>query len=51
MGFVIQLAAGEAEAALAPAVPGPADNAAGGQLGARTAIKIRGARPALVNTP
>ena len=30
---------------LVPGVLGPADNAAGGQLGAKTAIKIRGTRP------
>ena len=45
MGFVIQLAAGKAEAGPRPGVLGPADNAAGGQLGAKTAIKIRGTRP------
>ena len=42
MGFVIQLAAGKAEAGPRTGVLGPADNAAGGQLGAKTAIKIRG---------
>jgi hypothetical protein len=45
MGFVIQLAGGKAEAGLVPGVLGPVDNAAGGQLGAETAIKIRGTRP------
>jgi hypothetical protein len=45
MGFVIQMAAGKAEAEPHTGLLGPADNAAGGQLGAKTAIKIRGTRP------
>jgi hypothetical protein len=43
MGFVILLAAGEAEAGLAPGVLGPADNGAGCRL-RKTAVKIRGTR-------
>jgi len=42
MGFVTQLAAGKARPGLVPGVLGPVENAAGGQLGAKTAIKIRG---------
>jgi hypothetical protein len=45
MGFVIQLGAGKAEAGPRTGRTRPADNAAGGQLGAKTAIKIRGTRP------
>jgi hypothetical protein len=45
MGFVIQMAAGKAEAEPHTGLLGPADNAAGGQLGAKTAIKTRGTRP------
>ena len=30
-----------------PGVLGPVDNAAGGQLGAKTAIKIRGTQPSV----
>jgi hypothetical protein len=48
MGFVIQMAPGKAEArAVVLDIPGRADNAARGHLGANTAVKIRGARPAL----
>ncbi|WP_219417734.1 hypothetical protein [Pseudonocardia nigra] len=39
MGFVIQAAAGKAEArAVVSGIPGRADNAASGRLGAKTAI-------------
>jgi hypothetical protein len=48
MGFVIQMAPGKAEArAVVPGVPGRADNAARGHLGANTAVKIRGTRPSI----
>jgi hypothetical protein len=42
MGFVIQTAPGKAEArAVVLGIPGRADNAARGGLGANTAVKIR----------
>jgi hypothetical protein len=46
MGFVIQMAPGKAEArAVVLDIPGRADNAARGHLGADTAVEVCGARP------
>jgi hypothetical protein len=45
MGFVIQVAAGKAEAGPRTGRTRPGRQRSRGQLGAKTAIKIRGTRP------